>query len=193
MLFRSPLFPAVGEDKPSADSAVPVIASHEGSTEQEAVLPVDSHTLLQQARSLADQGMLEEARRLCENSLARERLDCEAHLLLAAICQELGETATALQALQRAIYLAPDFAPAHFVLGSIFFKQEEHKRGLRSMETVVSLLRSAPRDAMVPGTDGLMAGRLLEMAKAYLIKGRGQHVQSAPQTKNRKVKANGHG
>ncbi|MBI4573670.1 MAG: tetratricopeptide repeat protein [candidate division NC10 bacterium] len=124
--------------------------------------------LLEQARALADQGSLEQARRLCEAALARNRLDPEAHLLLAAICQELGEIPAALDALRRAIYLAPDCAPAHFLLGSLLLRQEEHKRGRRCMETVVSLLRAGPGDEPVPGYDGLTAGRLLEMARAYL-------------------------
>lgn len=126
---------------------------------------------LQRARVLADQGKLEEARHLCEAALARNRLDPEAHLLLAAICQECGEIPAALEALRRVIYLAPDSAPAHFLLGSLFFRQGEHRQGRRSLETVVSLLSSVPSDESVPGGDGLTAGRLLETARMYLATG----------------------
>jgi chemotaxis protein methyltransferase CheR len=167
--FPLPMFPAVAQEKPRADPAVPDIATHQGlSKRPPAPDPVNPHTLLQQARVLANQGMLEEARRMCEGSLAQERLNCEAYLLLAEISQELGERATAQQAIQRAIYLSPDFAPAHFVLGSILFQQEEHKQGRRSMETVLSLLHTIPRDEGILGADGLTAGRLVEMAQAYL-------------------------
>jgi len=124
--------------------------------------------LLERARVLADQGKLEEARHLCEAALGRDRLDPEAHLLLAAICQECGEIPAALEALRRVIYLAPDSAPAHFLLGSLFFRQGEHRQGRRSLETVVSLLSSVPPDESVPGGDGVTAGRLLETARMYL-------------------------
>ena len=124
--------------------------------------------VLQRARVLADQGNLEGAQRLCEAALARDRLDPEAHLLLAAIFQERGGIQPALEALRRAIYLAPDSAPAHFLLGTLLLREGKRKRGRQSMETVVRLLTSVPRDQPVPGSDGLTAGRLLETARAYL-------------------------
>ena len=82
----------------------------------------DAASLLQRARDLADQGQLDEAHRLCELARARNQLDSEAHLLLAAICQERGEVGTAVEALRRAIYLDQDSAPAHFLLGSLLLR-----------------------------------------------------------------------
>ena len=128
----------------------------------------DRGTVLQRARVLADQGNLEEARRLCDLAMAHDRLDPEAYLLVAAICQEQGETSVALDALRRTLYLAPDLAPAHFLLGSLLLRQGKRKQALRSMGTVVKLLSSRPRDEVVPGGDGLTAGRLVETARAYL-------------------------
>ncbi len=125
-------------------------------------------TDLQRAKALADQGKLEDAVRLCESVLAQDRLGHEAYFLLAAIAQERGEIEAALGALHRVVYLAPDFAAAHFLLGSILLCQGRHKQGLRSMETVVRLLQALPCDEKVPGSDGLAAGRLLETARAYL-------------------------
>ena len=123
---------------------------------------------LARARALADQGSLDEALRLCEAALARNRLDPESHLLLAAIRQERGEIPAALEALRGALYLAPDSAPAHFLLGSLLLREGRRRRGRRCIETVVALLDPRPRDELVPGGDGLTAGRLLETARAYL-------------------------
>jgi chemotaxis protein methyltransferase CheR len=130
--------------------------------------PPDRATLLQRARALADRGDLEEARRLGEATLRTERLDPDAYLLLAAICQELGDLEAALAALRRALYLAPDSALAHFLLGSLLFRRGERKQGRRSMEAVVTLLSAAPRDDALPGGDGFTAGRLLDAACGYL-------------------------
>ncbi len=130
--------------------------------------PPDPETDLPHARALADQGRLEEAQALCEAALARHRLDPEAYLLLAAIHQERGEPGAALAALRRAIYLAPDSAPAHFLLGSLLLRQGKRQSGQRSLETAVSLLSRIPRDAALPGCDGLTAGRLLDTARAHL-------------------------
>jgi chemotaxis protein methyltransferase CheR len=136
--------------------------------EESSNAPTDTPTYLQRARTLADQGGLDQARRLCTAALARDRLEPEAHLLLAAICQEQGDISAALEALRRAIYLAPDSAPSQFLLGSLLLREGRRERGRRSMQTVVSLLQSAPRDQAVPGSGGLTAGRLLETAQAYL-------------------------
>lgn len=132
--------------------------------------PHQSHggTNLQSVRILADQGHLEEARRLCETLLAQDRLNLDASLLLAAICQEQGEVHAALEALRRAIYLAPHSAAAHFMRGCLLLRQGDRKGGRLSLEAVVDLLRSVASDEAVPGSDGLTAGRLLETARAYL-------------------------
>jgi chemotaxis protein methyltransferase CheR len=137
-------------------------------SEEQAEALADTATHLERARTLADQGGLDQARRLCTAALARDKLDPEVHLLLAAICQEQGDIPAALEALRRAIYLAPDSAPSHFLLGSLLLREGRRERGRRSMETVVSLLSLAPRAEAVPGSGGLTAGRLLETARAYL-------------------------
>jgi len=128
----------------------------------------DRAAQLARARALADHGELEPARTLCQALLAGDRLDPETHLLLAAICQEQGETAAAMEALRRALYVAPDSAPAHFLMGSLLFQHGERRRGRRAMETVVGLLASVDRDEVLAGSDGLTAGRLLETAQGYL-------------------------
>jgi len=152
----------------SGDLLMPPSPLASPSEEQAEKAPPHSATDLQRARALADQGNLEQARDLCEAALARDRLDLDAHLLLAAICQEQGEIPAAQEALRRAIYLAPDSAPAHFLLGGLRLRQGKRRQGQQSMETVVSLLSSVPRDEAVAGSDGLTAGRLLETARAYL-------------------------
>jgi hypothetical protein len=50
-------------------------------------------------------------------------------------------------------------------------QQGEYHRGRRSMETVICLLRTVSLDEVVPNSDGLTAGRLLEMARASLESG----------------------
>ena len=134
--------------------------------------PVDTRAprapALGQARALADQGWLDEARALCEAALAKDPLDLEAHLLLAAVCQEQGAIRAALEALRRAIYLAPDNAAAHFLLGSLLLTQGDRERARRSMDTVVRLLAAVAADEVVAGSDGLTAGWLVATARAYL-------------------------
>lgn len=130
--------------------------------------PLNPATALQRARVLADRGDLEPARDLCKAALVQNRLDPEAHVLLAVISQECGELAEALAALRRAIYLAPHAVSAHLLLGGLLLRQGEWRRGRRSIETALDLLRPVPRHETVPCSGGVTAGRLLDTARAYL-------------------------
>lgn len=136
--------------------------------EEEFQLRPDGAINLQSVRVLADQGHLEQARRLCETALAQDRLNPEASLLRAAICQEQSDIPAAIEALRQAIYLAPDLVAAHFMLGCLLLRQGDRQRGRRSLEAVEALLRSTSPDEPVRSSDGLTAGRLLETARAYL-------------------------
>jgi chemotaxis protein methyltransferase CheR len=135
---------------------------------RERVEPPSSRDLLADARAEADRGNLDHARDLCRKDVARDRLDADAHLLLAAIEQERGDVPAALTAVRSAIYLAPDSPAAHFVLGSLLLRSGDAEKARRSMRTVVSLLQSLPAEEVVDGTGGLPAGRLLETAAGHL-------------------------
>jgi chemotaxis protein methyltransferase CheR len=135
---------------------------------REAEAPAEPASLLARARALADEGKLEQAEALCTSALARNRLDSDAHLLLAAIYQERGEIPGALEALRRVIYLTPDSAAAHFLFGSLLLRHGEPRKARRCMETAAHLLSACPRDEPVAGAGGLTAGRLLETTRLYL-------------------------
>jgi len=128
----------------------------------------DPGELRERARAAADRGDLDEAAGLCRAALARDRLDVETHLLLAAICQERAELPAALEALRAALFLAPDSAAAHFLLGGLELRRGERRRGARSLGTAARLLAALPPDEPVAGAAGLTARRLLETTEAYL-------------------------
>lgn len=121
-----------------------------------------------EARSLADRGMLEMARRRCEAILARDSLDSEVNLLLAAICTELGDLTTALEAARRATYLAPHSAAAHFQLGSTYGRMGHAAQAQRCMEAVLSLLAPLPDDAPVALLAETTTAGLRHTARAFL-------------------------
>jgi chemotaxis protein methyltransferase CheR len=156
--------PEVLRALPALDDVAP--QSSATSPQLEVTERLAAPTELQRARALADEGELDRARTLCET--VPDRLDPEVQLLLAAICQEQGDIRPALDALRRAIYLAPDLAAPHFLLGTLQIRQGERKRGRRAMETVVNLLSDVRGDEPLRGGGGLTAGRVLESARMYL-------------------------
>jgi chemotaxis protein methyltransferase CheR len=101
--------------------------------------PHPAGVLLAGARGAADRGDLEEALRLCRGAIAKDRLDAEAHRLLAAIHQERGDVAAAVPALRRAVYLDPDCAEAHLALGHLLVKRGQRRHGLKHLETAARL------------------------------------------------------
>lgn len=149
----------------------PETAWSEAVSESPAVPPqppvLGPQPLIERARFLADQGNLEEARHVCDSVLAKDRLNPQAYLLLAAIQQEQGEVPDALDALRRAVYLDPDAVMPHFLRGSLLLRQGKRKQGVLCMETVMHLLGRLPREELLPDGDGLTAGHLMEMAQEY--------------------------
>jgi len=123
---------------------------------------------LEHAREEAGRGRLDTARALCLQTLRERPLDASAHLLLAAVEEEAGDLEAALRALRRAIYSAPDAAAAHFRLGGLLLRAGDRSGGRRALGAAAALLEAEAPDALVPGGDGLTAGRLLAAAQAQL-------------------------
>jgi len=71
-----------------------------------------SVSLLEAARTLADQGQLQDAIMLCEMYLKHNRIDAEAYLLLGQIYQAGGNEEQAEQYFQKVIYLQPNHEDA---------------------------------------------------------------------------------
>jgi chemotaxis protein methyltransferase CheR len=148
---------------PSAEATRP---AWRGSRRAPAADPAEAS--LDAIRELANRGDLEEAGRALEIVLARDRLDVDAHLLLAAIRREQGRLEEASGALRRAIYLRPDSAAAYLLLGSLLLQRGARARAARAWRTLLALLAALPDDEEVPGCDGFTAGRLRSTAAAYL-------------------------
>jgi len=115
------------------------------------------------ARTCADEGRLAEAIEWCEKAITADKLNPAHYYLLAAICQEQGQSETAERALGRALYLEPDFALAHFALGNLCLSGQRQREARRHFGNALALLRACPADALLPEADGLSAGRLVEI------------------------------
>lgn len=127
------------------------------------------------ARTCANQGKLAEAIEWCEKAIASDKLDPASHYLLATIRQEQGQGDAAAQALKRALYLDPEFVLAHFALGNHCLSQGRHRDAERHFGNSLALLRARPHAEILPESDGLTAGRLIEIimsVQASLLRGR---------------------
>jgi chemotaxis protein methyltransferase CheR len=126
-----------------------------------------AHTFSLLTRALANQGQLADALAWSERWLAADKLDCAAHYLHAMILAEQGEREAARRSLNRALYLRPEFALAHFALGNLARAQGRGEAN-RHFENALQLLRACPADQLLPESDGLDAGRLMEIIATVL-------------------------
>jgi chemotaxis protein methyltransferase CheR len=115
------------------------------------------------ARACADEGRLAEAIDWCEKAIAADKLNPAHYYLLAAICQERGQSEIAERSLGRALYLEPDFVLAHFALGNLCLSGGRLREARRHFGNALTLLRACPADALLAESDGLSAGRLVEI------------------------------
>jgi chemotaxis protein methyltransferase CheR len=118
------------------------------------------------ARAHANDGRLDEALALCRSALRANRLDADAHLLLASVQRERGEPEEALTAARAAVYAAPASPAAHFTLATLLLEAGATDQGRGSMATVTELLDSMPPDRVV--ADETTAAELLAAARTHL-------------------------
>ena len=121
-----------------------------------------------QARTLANQGRHADALVCCERWIAANKIDTAAHYVHATVLLEMGEREPARRSLQRAIYLEPSFALAHFVLGNLALADARPAEAHRHFANALRVLRDSPPAALLPESDGLTAGRLLEIITTLL-------------------------
>jgi len=126
----------------------------------------DSNALALLARAYANQGKLGEALAWCEKAVATDKWHPGLHCLLANILQEQGQIGKAVASLKRALYLDPNFVLAHFALGNLTRQQGKAKESEKHFQNALSLLRTFDQEEILPESEGLTAGRLIEIINA---------------------------
>ncbi len=128
----------------------------------------ESHPLMLLARAYANQGQLTEAREWCEKAIALDRFNTGLHYLLATILLEQDEVAAGIRSLQKAIYVRPDFVLAHFALGNLLYQQHRYHDAKRHLISVLGIVQHTPHDEILPESEGLTVGRLVDLVNAML-------------------------
>lgn len=118
------------------------------------------------ARAYANQGRLVEALDWSAKALSADRLNAGYHYLQANILLEQGALPEARQALKRTLYLDPGFVLAHLALANLARQQGEAGRAARYFDAARSLLARHPREEVLPESEGITAGRLMEIINA---------------------------
>ncbi len=118
------------------------------------------------ARLCANQGRLDEALTWCERAAKAEPTKPAAHFLRATIFHELGRLQDAVEAFGKVLYLDQDFILAHHALGALYHRLGKQKESKRHLAVALQLLAARSQNEVLPESDGMTCGRLLESVRA---------------------------
>lgn len=117
------------------------------------------------ARSWADQHCSEEAEDWLHRALALEPCSAPCYWLLALLAEQKGANKAAYVALQKALYLDPDFILAHFHQSRLLWAMGAKGASDKALQISRQLLERQPLEASVPFADGLSCAQLLRLCE----------------------------
>jgi chemotaxis protein methyltransferase CheR len=115
------------------------------------------------ARVCANEGKLGDAAKWCGKALAADKLNPAYYYLQATVLQEQDEIERAVACLKQALYLNRDFVLAHFALGNLARLQGKLSESRKHFAIALALLTDIDDNEIVPESDGLTAGRLVQI------------------------------
>jgi chemotaxis protein methyltransferase CheR len=136
------------------------------STETRTTPDTVSRTAARRARAAADRGALADALQWIERALAADKTDAALHYLHGQILLEAGNDAAAATALDRAIYLRPQFALAHYLRATIAHARGRDARARRHYANALAVLSRRAADDLVEESEGLTVARLSAIIRA---------------------------
>jgi chemotaxis protein methyltransferase CheR len=123
------------------------------------------------AKSYANLGNLDAAKDWCNQLISLDVINPRWYYLKATIEQENTQDKEAIQALQQAIFLDPDFIMAHMALANIFKQHGKSDDSSRYYKNASALLGLRDSDEIVPDSDGLTVGQLLNIVRSLSPQG----------------------
>ena len=139
--------------------------SERGAVEETGVKVEERGELAALIRSHANRGQLSEAMKLCREALRSHKLDASLHHLEAEILQEQGLFEEARVSLERALFLDPKLVLAHFAQGNLALGGGDRDKARKHLQNALELLQEFAPEEIVPGSEGMSAGRLSEIIR----------------------------
>jgi chemotaxis protein methyltransferase CheR len=129
----------------------------------------ESESAAQAARRLADEGKLGAALECCDRAIAADRLNEALHYMRAVILRERGESEAAAAALQRALYLDPEFIMAHFTLGHLRVVQSRMQEALRHFAAAYGYAARLRPEQSIAYSEGVNAAHFMQLVGSVRI------------------------
>ena len=97
-----------------------------------------------------------------------DKLNPGYHYLCASVLEEKGQIERAVKSLQKALFLDQDFVLAHFAMGNLARKQGRLGESEKHCQNAVQLLQTYRYEDILNESDGVSAGRLLEIIESMM-------------------------
>lgn len=131
-----------------------------------ALSPAQQHqACLVLARSWADAQQMKLARKFLERALSLDASSPSAYWLLALLEQQGGNNGGALKALQKALYLEPDFILGYFLQARLLQTEGQAQASAKSLQVCQRLLEKQAEDTLLPRADGMSRAQLLRLCE----------------------------
>ena len=116
-------------------------------------------------KTYANEGNLGKATTWCKKLIATDKLNAFFYYLLSTILFEQDMVEEAVAALKKVLYLDSNFVLAYFTLGNINRRRGKLEESNKNFENAASLLSRMQIEEILPESDGITAGRLMEIIK----------------------------
>ncbi len=124
---------------------------------------MDAFILNAKATVLANLGNVEDAIKLCEESINIDPINIQTHFILAMSLVELNNVKSAEEELRKVIFLDKNFVQAHFQLGLLLLRIKKHDMGIKCLQNALMIAKSADQAQPVSGFNELNYGKLTEI------------------------------
>jgi chemotaxis protein methyltransferase CheR len=131
--------------------------------------PNDTLELVMLARLHANRGALDTALGYARRAIADGKSDASAHYQHACILNEMNRRSEAAAALRQVIFLVPEFALAHYMLGVIAHADGEAAVASRHLHNALAILARRDPDEELQEAKGLTVGSLVTIV--YSLRG----------------------
>jgi tetratricopeptide (TPR) repeat protein len=118
------------------------------------------------AQRAANEEDFERAQHLLNPNEVNGTTSIEAYLLMALVAEKLNKWELSANALKKALFLDKNLILGHYYLAILNERMGDHKGALRRYRTVCRLLTPMERQTEIPYSNGVTAGRVLELSKA---------------------------
>jgi len=111
-------------------------------------------------------GNNEIAEKLCLDAIKLDKINIEAHYLLATIYSEQERMSDAIKSLQKTLFLDPNFVLGHFLLANIYLNNGDKSVSCKHFENAIKSLKKYNKNEIINEFDGLTVQNLTKMIES---------------------------